>query len=92
MVRTGFGAERPYDDDRVAARSVLRGEHMEIPLGYAVADPSISVHAPDSNITVAVQLRTALTDTGRGEHTLEPGAWRWSRRGWTVECAPSPAR
>lgn len=73
MVRADFESERAYEDDRFTAQTVFQSEQMKVVLGYFAPDQFIPVHAPDSDVTIAVQSGTALVREGNEEHTVEPG-------------------
>ncbi|MFB6160720.1 MAG: cupin domain-containing protein [Haloferacaceae archaeon] len=73
MVRTDFASERAYDDDRFTARTVFRNERLKVVLGYFAPDQFIPVHAPDSDVVVAVQSGAAVVREGAEEHAVEPG-------------------
>lgn len=73
MVRTDFDAERAYDDEQFAARIISESERMKVVLGYFGPGQFIPVHAPDSDVTIAVQSGTGVVRDGSDEHTIEPG-------------------
>ena len=73
MVRTDFDGERAYDEARFSARTVFESERMKVVLGYFEPEQFIPVHAPDSDVTVAVQSGTAVVRDGEEEHEVAPG-------------------
>lgn len=73
MVRTDFDAERSYDDRRFSARTIFESPRMKVVLGYFEPGQFIPVHAPDSDVAVAVQSGTAVVRDGDEEHEVEPG-------------------
>mgnify|MGYP000038154835 CR=1 FL=1 len=70
---TDVDAERAYDDDRFTARTVFESDRSKVVLGYFGPDQFIPVHAPASDVTVAVLEGRAAVRDGDAEHTVEPG-------------------
>lgn len=73
MVRADFESERAYDADQFTAQTIFQSERMKVVLGYFAPDQFIPVHAPDSDVAIAVQSGTALVRKGDKEHTVGPG-------------------
>lgn len=73
MAATSLDAERTYDDERFGARTVHESERAKTVLAYFEPEQFIPVHAPDSDVAIAVQSGTALVRDGSEEHTVEPG-------------------
>jgi quercetin dioxygenase-like cupin family protein len=73
MVRTDFDSERAYEDGQFSAGTVFESERMKVVLGYFEPEQFIPVHAPDSDVTVAVQSGTAVVRDGSEEHEIGPG-------------------
>ncbi|WP_435125752.1 cupin domain-containing protein [Halobaculum sp. D14] len=73
MVRTDFGSERSYDDERFSARTVFESPRLKVVLGYFEPGQFIPVHAPDSDVVIDVQSGSAVVRDGREEHDVAPG-------------------
>jgi len=73
MVRTDFDSERAYDDGQFSARTVFENSRLKVVLGYFEPEQFIPVHAPDSDVTVAVQSGTAVVRDAEDEHEVGPG-------------------
>jgi quercetin dioxygenase-like cupin family protein len=73
MPATSFDAERTYDDERFSTRSLFESERMKAVLGYFEPGQFIPVHAPDSDVAIAVRSGTAVVREGVDEHAVAPG-------------------
>lgn len=73
MVHTDFEAERTYDDQRFTARTVFESPRMKVVLGYFEPRQFIPVHAPGSDVAIAIQSGTAVVRDGSEEHDVAPG-------------------
>ena len=72
MPATSFDAERAYDDERFSTQSVFESERMKAVLGYFAPGQFIPVHAPDSDVTIAVRSGTGIVREGTTEHAVAP--------------------
>lgn len=73
MVYTSFDSERTYDEERFTARTVFESSRMKVVMGYFASGQFIPVHAPKSDVTIAVQSGTAVVRDGSEEHDVVPG-------------------
>jgi len=73
MVRTDFDSERAYEARRFSAQTIFESQRTKVVLGYFEPGQFIPVHAPDSDVTVAVQSGTAVVRDGDEDHEVEPG-------------------
>ncbi|MFB6137016.1 MAG: cupin domain-containing protein [Halobacteriaceae archaeon] len=73
MVHTDMDAERAYDDARFGAQVVQESERSKTVCAYFEPGQFIPVHAPNSDVTVAVQSGTGVVRDGDTEHEVEPG-------------------
>lgn len=73
MPATDFDIERMYNDDQFTARTVFENDRLKVVLGYFDAGQFIPVHAPDSDVTIAVQSGTGVVREDTTEHVVEPG-------------------
>jgi quercetin dioxygenase-like cupin family protein len=73
MPATDFDAERTFDDEQFVAREVFRSDRTKVVCGFFEPGQFIPVHAPDSDVTVAVQSVTGLVREGDTDHRVEPG-------------------
>lgn len=73
MVSTDFDVERTYSDEQFTAQTISESEQMKVVLGYFGPGQFIPVHAPDSDITIAIQSGTGVIRDGSDEHTVESG-------------------
>ncbi|WP_101296892.1 cupin domain-containing protein [Halegenticoccus soli] len=73
MVYTDFDRERTYREDRFAARTVFESERMKVALGYFAPGQFIPVHAPGSDVAIAVRTGTGVVRDGADEHAVGPG-------------------
>jgi len=73
MVGTDFESERGYDDQRFTARTVFESSRMKVVMGYFEPGQFIPVHAPASDVAIAVQSGTAVVRDGDDEHDVNPG-------------------
>jgi quercetin dioxygenase-like cupin family protein len=73
MPATDFDAERTFDDDQFLAREVFRSDRMKVVCGFFEPGQFIPVHAPDSDVTIAVQSGTGIVREGETTHRVEPG-------------------
>ncbi|WP_254547015.1 cupin domain-containing protein [Halomarina pelagica] len=72
MVSTSFDAERGYDEDRFAARTVFESDRMKVVLGYFEPGQFIPVHAPASDVAVVVRSGSGVVREGSDEHAVGP--------------------
>ncbi len=72
MVATDFESERGYDDQRFTARTVFESSRMKVVMGYFEPGQFIPVHAPASDVAIAVQSGTAVVRDGDDEHNVKP--------------------
>lgn len=72
MVYSNFDSERAYDDQRFTARTIFESTRMKVVLGYFAPGQFIPVHAPESDVAIAVQSGTAVVRDGNEEHTVKP--------------------
>ena len=73
MVHTDFESERTYDDQRFTAQTIFESPQMKVVLGYFEPGQFIPVHAPESDVAIAVQSGTAVVRDGSEEHDVVPG-------------------
>ncbi|MFD1562627.1 cupin domain-containing protein [Haloarchaeobius amylolyticus] len=73
MVATDFESERAYDEQRFSARTIFESPRMKVVLGYFEPGQFIPVHAPASDVTMAVQSGSAVVRDGDDEHDVNPG-------------------
>ncbi|HET7325162.1 MAG TPA: cupin domain-containing protein [Halococcus sp.] len=73
MPATNFDDERTYDDDQFTTRAVFVNERVKVVLGYFAPGQFIPVHAPDSDVTIAVQSGTGVVREGTDEYAVEQG-------------------
>jgi len=73
MPITDFDAERAYDADQFAAHTVFETDDLRVVCGYFEPGQFIPVHAPDSDLVVAVQSGTGVVREGESEHRVEDG-------------------
>ncbi|MFC6723057.1 cupin domain-containing protein [Halobium palmae] len=73
MVSSSFDSERAYDDGQFTARTIFESTRMKVVLGYFEPGQFIPVHAPESDVTVAVQSGTATVRDGNEEYDVTPG-------------------
>jgi len=73
MVVTDFDAEREYDGDQFTARTIFQSPRTKVVLGYFEPGQFIPVHAPGSDVVVAVQSGTAVVREGETAHDVAPG-------------------
>ncbi|WP_435079592.1 cupin domain-containing protein [Halococcus sp. AFM35] len=73
MPATDFDTERKYNDDQFTARTVFENKRLKVVLGYFASGQFIPVHAPDSDVTIAVQSGTGVVREETTEHAVEPG-------------------
>lgn len=74
MTATDFSTERAYDDDAFRTHVLARTERQQVVLGYFEPDQFIPVHAPDSDLAVAVHRGEGVVVEGEAEHPVEPGS------------------
>lgn len=72
MPATNFDAERGYDDEHFRTHSVFESERMKVVLGYFLPGQFIPVHAPDSDVTIAIRSGTGIVREGADEHSVAP--------------------
>jgi quercetin dioxygenase-like cupin family protein len=73
MPATDFDAERTYSNDQFTTRTVFENGRLKVVLGYFASEQFIPVHAPDSDVTIAVQSGTGIVCEDTTEHAVEPG-------------------
>lgn len=73
MPATDFDTERTYSNDRFTTHTVFENERLKVVLGYFDSEQFIPVHAPDSDVTIAVQSGTGVVREDTTEHAVEPG-------------------
>lgn len=73
MVSSSFDSERTYDDQRFTARTIFESTRMKVVLGYFEPGQFIPVHAPESDVAIAVQSGTAVVRDGGNEHDVDQG-------------------
>jgi len=73
MPITDFDVERAYDDEGFAAHKVFKTDNLQVVCGYFEPGQFIPVHAPDSDLVVAVQSGTGLVREGETDHRIEAG-------------------
>lgn len=72
MPATSFEIERSYDDEHFSTHSIFQSERMKVALGYFAPGQFIPVHAPDSDVTIAVRSETGIVREGTNEHAVAP--------------------
>jgi quercetin dioxygenase-like cupin family protein len=73
MPITDFDAERAYDADQFAAHKVVKTDSLQVVCGYFEPGQFIPVHAPDSDLVVAVQSGTGVVREGETDYRVETG-------------------
>lgn len=73
MVSSSFDSERVYDAEQFTARTIFESTRMKVVLGYFRPGQFIPVHAPASDVTIAVQAGTAVVRDGSTEHDVASG-------------------
>lgn len=73
MPATNFDTERTYNGDQFTARTVFENERLKVVLGYFDSGQFIPVHAPNSDVTIAVQSGTGVVREDTTEHVVESG-------------------
>lgn len=73
MVATDFERERTFDDDRFVARTVSETERGKVVFGYFEPGQFILVHAPDSDVVIAVHAGRGRVRDGDRDRRVEPG-------------------
>jgi len=74
MPATTVDDEREYGDDTFTTREVFRTDRSKVVCGYFEPGQFIPVHAPDSDVTVAVQSGTGVVRDGDRTHEVGPGS------------------
>lgn len=74
MAETTVGDERTYDDERFTAREVSSTERAKTVCGYFEPGQFIPVHAPDSDVTIAIQSGHGIVRDGNRTHEVGPGS------------------
>ncbi|MFB6302074.1 MAG: cupin domain-containing protein [Haloferacaceae archaeon] len=74
MTATDFATERGYDDGAFRTHVLARTERQQVVLGYFEPDQFIPVHAPDSDLAVAVHRGEGVVVEGEAEHPVDPGS------------------
>ena len=72
MPTTSFDTERTYDDEQFSTRPLFKSERMKVVLGYFAPGQFIPVHAPDSDVAIAVRSGTGIVREGTDEHAVAP--------------------
>ena len=62
-----------FDDEQFAAHKVFKTDNLQVVCGYFEPGQFIPVHAPDSDLVVAVQSGTGVVREGETDHRVEPG-------------------
>lgn len=73
MGKTSLDEERTYDDDRFSAQTIHETVRQKVVLGYFEPDQFIPVHAPDSDVAIAVLDGSGVVREGATEHAVGPG-------------------
>lgn len=73
MVHVDFETKRAYDARRFTAQTVFESGRMEVVLGYFAPGQFVPVHAPESEVVIAVQSGTVTVRDGGEEHEINSG-------------------
>jgi quercetin dioxygenase-like cupin family protein len=73
MPATNFDDERMYNNDQFTTRAVFVSDRMKVVLGYFDSGQFIPVHAPNSDVTIAVQSGTGVVREGTDEYAVKQG-------------------
>lgn len=73
MTATDFDEQRAYDEGQFTAVEVFSSERMKVVCGYFEPGQFIPVHAPASDVTIAIQSGTGVVRDGDHSHHVEPG-------------------
>ncbi|OYR50424.1 cupin [Halorubrum sp. Ea1] len=73
MPATSLDAERTYDEERFSTSGVFRSDRSKVVCGYFEPGQFIPVHAPESDVTIAVQSGSGTVREGDTEHPVAPG-------------------
>ncbi len=73
MPATDFDAERTFDDDRFVAQQLFSSDRMKVVCGYFEPGQFIPVHAPDSDVAIAVESGAGIVREDEQEHHVAPG-------------------
>jgi len=70
---TSLDAERTYDEERFSTSGVFRSDRAKVVCGYFEPGQFIPVHAPESDVTIAVQSGSGTVREGDTDHAVAPG-------------------
>jgi len=70
---TSLDAERTYDEERFSTSGVFRSDRAKVVCGYFEPGQFIPVHAPESDVTIAVQSGSGTVREGDADHAVAPG-------------------
>ena len=73
MPATSLDAERTYDEERFSTSGVFRSDRAKVVCGYFEPGQFIPVHAPESDVTIAVQSGSGTVREGDTDHAVAPG-------------------
>ena len=73
MPATSLDAERTYDEERFSTSGVFRSDRAKVVCGYFEPGQFIPVHAPESDVTIAVQSGSGTVREGDADHAVAPG-------------------
>jgi len=73
VTSTSLDAERSYDDGQFTARTIHETERQKVVAGYFEPGQFIPVHAPDSDVAIAIRSGTGLVRDGEADRAVGPG-------------------